>query len=68
MAWLWLRQGLVAARALERQPAEDDVLFYKGKLQAAAYYFDWELPQLDTAWRILSDVNGIAHDMQDAWY
>lgn len=68
VAWLWLRQGLVAARALERQPAEDEVLFYKGKLQAAAYYFDWELPQVDTAWRILSEVNGIAYDMQDAWY
>jgi butyryl-CoA dehydrogenase len=68
VAWLWLRQGLVAARALETNPGDADRQFYKGKLQAAAYYFDWELPQVEPQWRLLSEVNSIPYDMVDAWY
>jgi butyryl-CoA dehydrogenase len=67
-AWLWLRQGLVASRALDSRPVEADVPFYKGKLQAAAFYFEWELPQVEPQWRILSDVNSIPYDMKDAWF
>lgn len=68
VAWLWLRQGLVAARAQEATPHEVDKDFYNGKLQAAAYYFDWELPQVELQWHLLSEVNSIPYDMKDAWY
>ncbi|RJF95427.1 acyl-CoA dehydrogenase [Noviherbaspirillum saxi] len=68
VAWLWLSQGLVAARALEGSPNDADRLFYKGKLQAAAYYFDWELPQVEPQWRLLTEGNSIPYDMMDTWY
>lgn len=68
VAWLWLRQGLVASRALDKQPVEADVPFYTGKLQAAAFYFEWELPQVEPQWRILSEMNSIPYDMKDAWF
>jgi butyryl-CoA dehydrogenase len=56
VAWLWLRQAVIAAA--HTHGAEAD--FYRGKLAAARYFFRWELPkaalintrlrELDTTW------------------
>jgi butyryl-CoA dehydrogenase len=45
IAWIWLRQALVASQALAAgvpTQAEDD--FYRGKLAACQYFFRYELP------------------------
>ncbi|HYD62122.1 MAG TPA: acyl-CoA dehydrogenase [Noviherbaspirillum sp.] len=68
VAWLWLRQGLAAARAVDAEPVKEDVDFYKGKLQAARYYLEWELPQVEHLCTLLSGVNRVPFDMQDAWF
>lgn len=55
VAWLWLRQALVAHQALRRgggQAAHADAAFYRGKVTACRFFFRHELPkalvQLDT--------------------
>ena len=45
ISWLWLRQAVVATRALATGASEADRAFYNGKLQAMRYFFAWELPQ-----------------------
>jgi alkylation response protein AidB-like acyl-CoA dehydrogenase len=47
IAWMWLKQGIVAAKALENNadmPA-DDTIFYESKLATMRYFFEYELPK-----------------------
>lgn len=46
IGWQWLKQGIVAARALEN-PADavEDKEFYESKLHTLAFYFAYELPR-----------------------
>lgn len=44
VAWMWLRQAVVAQVALD-QPGGDQA-YYDGKRQACAYFYRWELPQV----------------------
>ena len=43
IAWIWLRQALAAALP---GTSGADADFYRGKLQACRYFFDWELPKV----------------------
>ncbi|WP_043646310.1 acyl-CoA dehydrogenase [Caenispirillum salinarum] len=45
VAWLWLKQAVVACDALAADPHEADRAFYAGKLAACRYFFRWELPK-----------------------
>ncbi len=46
IAWQWLGMALSAARELEKNTVKKkDVLFYKGKVQVARYFFNYELPK-----------------------
>lgn len=67
IAWMWLRQALVATRNMGAAKG-DDQHFYRGKLQACRYYFRWELPKVEYQSRILNDVDPTCHAMQDAWF
>lgn len=67
VAWMWLRQALVAAKKLPgADGAERD--FYRGKLQACAYFFRWELPKTEHWHGLLRDAERTCLDMQDAWF
>jgi butyryl-CoA dehydrogenase len=44
IAWLWLRQAMVATAALP-SASGDDAAFYAGKLRACRYFFLYELPK-----------------------
>ncbi len=68
VAWLWLRQGEVAARALAQSPHAADEAFYHGKLQAMQYFFRYELPAIDNWSRLLCELDSTCFDMQDAWF
>ncbi len=46
IAWMWLKQGVVANRKLVRKPHQEDEKFYLGKLQAMKYIFRFELPKI----------------------
>ena len=46
IAWLWLKQGIVAQKALGREMADSDHAFYQGKIHTLKYYFEYELPKI----------------------
>ncbi|HEY1149595.1 MAG TPA: acyl-CoA dehydrogenase [Pseudoduganella sp.] len=61
VAWIWLEQALVAARA-----APDD--FYLGKLQACRYFYNWELPKVHPQLDLLASLDTTTLDMRDGWF
>lgn len=68
VAWLWLRQATVATRALAASPHVSDTDFYLGKLQAARYWFGWELPRTEQLAALLERADATPFEMQDAWF
>ena len=68
IAWLWLRQATVASRALARSPNGTDSNFYRGKGQAARYWFGWELPRTVQLGELLERGDATPFEMQDAWF
>ncbi len=87
IAWVWLKQAAVAARALQAgvsgatgatgatgAPGAHHALdaaeqaFYRGKLQAAHFFFQWELPKCATWCDLLESIDTTTLDMQDAWF
>jgi len=67
-AWLWLKQALAADAGLARDPHPADCDFYRGKLHAARYCFEWELPQIHWQAQLLRTANRVPFEMQDAWF
>lgn len=66
VAWIWLEQAL---KALEKAGAgSHDTDFYRGKLQACAYFFKWELPKTHAQLALLESIDTTTLDMQDAWF
>jgi hypothetical protein len=68
VAWLWLRQASVATAALATTTVPADVDFYRGKLQAAHYWFGWELPRTVQLAELLLRADATPFEMQDAWF
>ena len=67
-AWMWLRQAGVATRALASTSNETDADYYCGKLQAARYYFQWELPGSAAQFTLLRSIDTVPYDMQESWF
>ncbi|MSQ60577.1 MAG: acyl-CoA dehydrogenase [Betaproteobacteria bacterium] len=67
MAWIWLRQALVALERLPSAP-ETDRAFYQGKLQACGFFFRWELPKIKHQNQLLNDMDRTCLEMQDEWF
>lgn len=71
IAWIWLRQAIVAYRALNRSDAQlsqSDCEFYQGKLQAARFYFTTELPKAKLQAELLADDDPAFFAMQQDWF
>jgi butyryl-CoA dehydrogenase len=68
IAWLWLKQGVVASAALRLQPHQADVHFYRGKLQAMRYFFHFELTEIDAWAKLLQRLDSTCYDMQPEWF
>lgn len=68
IAWLWLKQGIVSAKALAEQPHQEDVYFYKGKLQAMQYFYRFELPQIDVWSKLLTSTDDTSYEMKPEWF
>ena len=64
VAWLWLD---VARAAVDAAAGSDDG-FLRGKVQAARYFFDFELPKIDAWLAVVAARNPTCRDMQDAWF
>ncbi len=67
-AWMWLRQAYVADRALAGCSNAVDADYYRGKLQAARYYFQWDLPGTAAQFALLRSVDTVPYDMQESWF
>jgi hypothetical protein len=67
VAWIWLRQGLVALAKLATAEGGDRD-FYQGKLQACAYFFRWELPKTRQQNQLLNDMDRTCLEMQEGWF
>jgi butyryl-CoA dehydrogenase len=68
VGWLWLRQAELASRALAAGAQGSEADFYRGKVQAARYFMDWELAPLPSQANLLLAGNRVCFDMQDAWF
>jgi alkylation response protein AidB-like acyl-CoA dehydrogenase len=64
VAWLWLD----VARAAITAAAGSNDAFLRGKLQAARYFFDFELPKIDAWLAVVAARNPTCREMQDAWF
>jgi hypothetical protein len=67
IAWIWLRQAVIAQRALARAQGAD-VDFYRGKLQACQYFFRHELPKTAAQHELLRSLDATCLEMRDAWF
>ena len=67
VAWIWLRQALVAQSALGKAQG-DDVAFYRGKLQACRYFFRYELPRTGAQNELLRSLDPTCLEMRDEWF
>ncbi|MCP5476975.1 MAG: acyl-CoA dehydrogenase [Rhodanobacteraceae bacterium] len=67
IAWVWLWQATIAARALPSANAIDQP-FYEGKLQACRFFYATELPLIEHAAKLVSQVDDTAFAMRDEWF
>ncbi len=68
VAWMWLRQANTAVRHLAGDPSDSDRNFYLGKLQAARYFFGWELPTVQQDIALLESLDHTCLTMRDEWF
>ncbi|MGY2284479.1 acyl-CoA dehydrogenase [Pseudomonas gingeri] len=60
LAWIWLEQALIAV------DKDDD--FYRGKLAACRYFFEFELPKTTPQLALLNSQTTLLADMQSNWF
>jgi len=68
MAWVWLKQGIVANRALTAKPHQADEAFYRGKVHTMRYFFRFELPEIAPWAQLLMDHDSTSYEMQGDWF
>lgn len=68
ISWLWLKQAMVAQKALNQGVHGDDVPFYKGKIQAMKFFINTELPKCNNWGNLVMKVDSTAFDMQPEWF
>ncbi|OEY65293.1 acyl-CoA dehydrogenase [Marinobacter sp. X15-166B] len=68
VAWMWLRQANAAVRGLAALSAGQERNFYQGKLQAAQYFFHWELPRVAQDLVLLRNQDDTCLNMAPDWF
>ena len=66
VGWMWLKVAVAASQKLAKNPSQ--AAFYRGKLQAARYHFEWELPQMHAQADLLDSLNRTPLDMREEWF
>lgn len=67
-SWMWLRQSIVAEQKINDELEQTEKSFYQGKLQAAQYFIQWELPKLDVNANLLRNADNTCFNMQPDWF
>jgi len=68
VSWIWLRQANVAEQALIRGVNSDDVDFYEGKLAAAEYFLNWELPLVQRDIEVISTQEPTCNNVKASYF
>ncbi len=68
VSWMWLRQANAAANALASANSDSERNFYQGKLQAAQYFFHWELPTVAQDLVLLRNQDDTCLNMKADWF
>lgn len=68
IAWMWLKQGIVATKAIAEEPHDSDEHFYRGKLHALQYFYRTDLPEIYHWAKLVSDLDTTNFDMQEEWF
>jgi alkylation response protein AidB-like acyl-CoA dehydrogenase len=66
IAWMWLRQAVVAARKIEAGEGDSD--FLSGKLAGCRYFFAYELPKTRAQRELLGKLDETTLSMQAEWF
>jgi len=67
IAWLWLRQALIAEQALQKG-AQADADFYEGKVAACQFFYRYHLPQAAEKLRYVASQDRSVFDTQASWF
>jgi alkylation response protein AidB-like acyl-CoA dehydrogenase len=67
IAWQWLKQATVAQNALNSQTTHEED-FYKGKLFAARYFFEYELIKVDYLAKRLGSSDAVTVEMKAEFF
>ena len=68
VAWIWLDLAKVAVLLLQSSDRAANSHFLHGKIQAAKYFFDYELPKIDAWLSVVAERNSTCLTMQDEWF
>ncbi len=68
VAWLWLEMADKAVNAYGTSNDSEDKGFLAGKLQAAQYFMQWELPKTQHQSQLLMNLDSTCLDMQADWF
>lgn len=68
VSWIWVRQASKAEQLLSTTQDGEQQNFYHGKIQAAKYFIDWELPLINRDIELLNNDNAVCTDMQAEWF
>jgi len=68
VAWLWLKQANVAQQKMSQVKTPQERAFYAGKIQAAQYFYVWELPLVERDVAVLLSMDGTCISMQEDWF
>lgn len=68
VAWVWLKMGAVASKGLDNLAHDSDEAFYRGKLQAMKFFFEYQLPKVYASADLLCSANRTTFDMQEDWF
>ena len=68
IAWMWLELALAARSALDAGPDEGRAALARGQLQAARYFFHYELPKTDAWLAVVAARDPTCRAMDEAWF
>jgi butyryl-CoA dehydrogenase len=60
--------GAVASKGLDHLSHDSDEAFYRGKLQAMKFFFEYQLPKVYASADLLCSANRTTFDMQEDWF
>ncbi len=68
IAWQWLKQGIVADKALQAELPEDDYNFYQSKLHTLRYFFEYEVPKTKALHERLASSDNLTIEMKAEYF